>query len=138
MGLFFKNALVYSFRHPFIHAVRREDFNAKSPSRKDAKRIPTCKTMSPNSEWPQRVNIAFSFAPLHCYPETFCFFNNLSEPSSSRAEAQRSQRKEQEEKFLSADSAPLRESTVIRLRLRLAALGLSVFALIPQPRKKLG
>jgi hypothetical protein len=48
-----------------IHAVRREDFNAKSQSRQDAKRIGICKTGSPNGECPSMSENCFlSFASL--------------------------------------------------------------------------
>jgi hypothetical protein len=44
-----------------IHAVKREDFNAKAPRRKDAKRIMTCKTDSPNGEYS-------SASQFRCFP----------------------------------------------------------------------
>jgi hypothetical protein len=60
------------------------------------------------------------FYPYH-YPEKFCFSGNIFKPPSSRAEARRSRRREKNKSF-SASSAPLRESKVIELWLRLAAL----------------
>jgi hypothetical protein len=81
-------------------------FNAKSRKRKGRKAIRRPNQHSPLGD-SDCCGQSFS---LPCYREKFCFFNNISKPASSRAEGRRSRRKQREEKFLSADSAPYSNS----------------------------